>query len=320
MLYVIKTIDVKRKLVILFAACALLSSCFKEVALRTEYILRPEVQAKSAVDTPEPFDGVFAYTYYLLDTLEWGVASYTDAMQKTLTAKNDPTRKLTTPDVVSQPDNTEGAVGWSRMTLTAPRQLIVAVDSVHRIYAYTQLELVENVFTLYVTLPFELWREGFSYKNGKWSFYNNFYKPLPKVVCKAVGEVQPKQTDTPTPAASLRVYAYAADTTQWYIASYADASNSKITRKDKPTETKNKPTFDSYKESPGVYALSVSQSTLMVVMVDTQNQIYAYTKQVVEIPGDAVTFPTVTFRPWTELWKEDQQGWMVINEKYKPKN
>ena len=62
-------------------------------------------------------------------------------------------------------------------------QMVLAVDTEHRIYAYTQQELTENLPTLYVTLPFKPWKEGFSYKDGSWSYYNEFYTPPTYLDC-----------------------------------------------------------------------------------------------------------------------------------------
>ena len=46
--------------------------------------------------------------------------------------------------------------------------------------------------------------------------------------------------------------------------------------------------------------MEVSSPTLMVVVVDQTNEVYAYSKQEVDLDGEPVTFPIV-FRTWRRL-------------------
>ena len=75
------------------------------------------------------------------------------------------------------------------MPLSAETQMVVAVDPVNRVYAYTQQELDVNLPNLYVSLIFKPWK-GFSYKEGNWSFYNEFYAPPVYLDCLIDPSVQ----------------------------------------------------------------------------------------------------------------------------------
>ena len=65
--------------------------------------------------------------------------------------------------------------------------------------------------------------------------------------------------------------------------------------------------------------MEVSSSTLMVVVVDQTNEVYAYSKQGVDLGGEPVTFPIV-FRTWRpEYLYVEEGGWRVVNDKLAPK-
>lgn len=307
------------KTAIFFVVCMLLASCFKEVATRTVFVLKPVTQV-TPVDEFSPLEGVVSYSY-AVDTTAWGIASYEDALAGIITSKNDPSLKKTTPEVMAEPYASEGAVGWVKLTLTNLIQMVVAVDPVNKIYAYTQQELPENLFELYVTLPFLPAKEGFSYKLNKWSYYNEFYVPPVKRKCSIFPKIQTEQGGPESPPATSRqilAYAYAVDTTLWYVASYQDALSRKITSKTQPTQTRTSPNFEAYYETTGAYSMLVTLSPLMVVVVDNVNKLYAYSKQEVDIDGEDVIFPAFVFRPWDPTWIEVQTGWRVVNEQYKP--
>ena len=98
---------------------------------------------------------------------------------------------------------------------------------------------------------------------------------------------------------NLRVYAYAVDTTAWKINSYNDAAQRIITSKSDPKQTRTSPDFEAYysKES-GTYGMKVSSPTLMVVVTDPVNQLYAYSQQEVEIvEGGQRKLPSGRFPP-----------------------
>lgn len=302
----------------LLAAAALLTGCFKDTSYDTNYVLKPLVQPAS-VDPVQPLEGVQAYTY-AVDTLVWGIASYQDALAGVITMKDDPSQRMTTPAAVATPyEGIEGTVGWLQMPVGDPLQMIVAVDPASRIYGYTVQPQILNLPELYVSLIFKPWKEGFSWKEGNWSFYNEFY--VPPVVLKTY--ISPKlqqaedgpQTD-PT-SSQIMAYAYAADTTQWYIASYEDARDYRITMKEDPDQTRTQPNFQAYRENSGLYGMEVTSTPLMVVVVDRTNRLYAYSKQEVDLSGPEQTFPVV-FRLWSTAWITVENGWRVVNDAHRP--
>ncbi|WP_418982332.1 hypothetical protein [Alistipes sp.] len=308
----------KTRILALLGCAALLAGCFKDTSYDTTYVLKPLVQPNS-VDPVQPLEGVQAYTY-AVDTLLWGISSYEDALAGVITLKGDPSQQMTTPAAVAVPyDAIEGAVGWLQMPVGEPFQMIVAVDPASRIYGYTVQPQILNLPELFVSLVFKPWKEGFSYKDGNWSFYNDFY--VPPVTLKTYIAPKLQQTEggpeSDPVSSQVKAYAYAADTTQWYIASYEDARDFRITLKDDPKQTRTQPNFRAYHEDSGLYGMDVTSTPLMVVVVDLENQLYAYSKQEVELSGPEVTFPVV-FRLWSKEWITVENGWRVVNDALRP--
>ena len=104
------------------------------------------------------------------------------------------------------------------------------------------------------------------------------------------------------------------------IASYDDAVAGKITSKDDDSFTRSNPNFTAYKEEgSSLYKMQVSTGTLMVVVVDRVDRLYAYTKKEVDLEGAPPTF-SVLFRPWVQQWidTEEPDGWVVVNPALDP--
>ena len=281
-----------KRILPLLAAAALLAGCFKDVSYKTNYVLKPLAQAQT-VDPVEPFEGLKAYAFDA-DTAFYTVASYEDALNGVIARKDDLSDRIASPVAAAEPCVREGTVGWVQMPLSAETQMVVAVDPVNRVYAYTQQELDVNLPNLYVSLIFKPWK-GFSYKEGNWSFYNEFYAPPVYLDCLIDPSVQLAEGGETSEIANVKAYAYAADTTAFYIASYDDAVSGKLTAK----------------------TAGVSSSTLMVVVVDRTNRLYAYSKQVVDLEGETVTLPVV-FRPWRATWIYVEDGWRFVDASRAP--
>jgi len=201
--------------------------------------------------------------------------------------------------------------------------MVVAVDTKNELYGYTQQEVPENTPKIYVTLIFKRWKQGYSYKDGKWLMFNDSYTPPIYIDSQVTAQLQAEEGAEPTVPSNLRVYAYAVDTTAWKINSYNDAAQRIITSKSDPKQTRTSPDFEAYysKES-GTYGMKVSSPTLMVVVTDPVNQLYAYSQQEVEIVegGQPVNFLPVVFRPWKqEYLYVEEGGWRVVNDKLAPK-
>lgn len=296
------------------------AGCFKETSVKTNYVLKPLTQTLST-DPYVALEGVKAYAFDA-DTTLYTVASYEDALNGVISRKGQPSEQIANAVATSEPYEQEGATGWVHMALSAPTQMVVAVDTQHRLYAYTQQELEVNLPNLYVVLPFKTWKEGYSYKDGNWSFYNEYYTPPVYRDCYVDAKIQLSENGETTTISKMEVYAYAADTTEWFIASYDDAVSGKITLKADTTETRTIPSFQAYADGDtGLYKMSVSAENLMVVVADRSDQLYAYTQQTVDLAEtDPLTFPALIFRPWKGIWidKTETNGWTVVNPSYDP--
>lgn len=304
----------KGRFILLFAAAALVTGCFKDVSYDTTYVLKPLVQENSG-DAVRPLEAGKAQAYaYGADTTYWTVASYEDALGGVISRRDNPSEKLTAPLATAEPYEQEGDASWLRMQLTKELVMVVAVDTEHRIYGYTQQEVPVNFPKLYVSLPFKPWKEGNEYKDGNWIFRNDFYVPPTYLDCYISPSVQVEEGGETTEPAKLKAYAYAVDTTAWKIGSYVDAVAGVITRKDDPDQKRSNPNFLAYREESGSYGMEVSSPTLMVVVVDQTNELYAYSKQVVDLTGESVTFPVV-FRIWRPEYLYVEDGWRVVNER-----
>lgn len=302
------------RILLFFAVTALLTSCFKDVSFETNYVLKPLLQELSG-DPKLPFEGAQAFAYGV-DTTLWTVASYEDALAGIITHKTDPAQKMSAPVAVALPLEQEGTVGWLTMPLKEQSQMVVVVAPEQRLYAYTQQKLAENLPNLYVSLLFQPWKEGTSYAEGKWSFYNEFYTPPVILKCFISPAMQSVEGGADQQIPKVKAYAFAADTTAWRIASYQDAVTGKITSKTDPTQTRTNPNFQAYPEPESqLLGMSVSSTPLMIVVVDQTNSLYAYVKQDLDLAGEPVTFPIV-FRPWQQLWIDVEDGWRVVNEQF----
>lgn len=306
-------------------------SCLKEGKFETTYILKPSVQYQS-VDADEPLEGVVAYAYEV-DTLDWGIASYDDAAAGIITRKNDPSQRLTEPADIAVPydgtagtegveeggEEAAGMSGWLQMPLGRVPRMIVAVDPATRLYGYTMQQPLLNLPKLYVSVAFLPWKEGHAYKNGAWSFYNDFYTPptVLKAYYEPAWQAEAEGEASAFTSSQVKAYAYVADTTDWYIASYDDAVAGRITRKD-ASEERTTPNFQAYYESDsGLWGMEVTATPLMAVVVDRLNRIYAYTKLAPNLQGPSPIWPVV-FRPWRTEWKYEENDWCMVDDRHAP--
>ncbi len=336
----------RKQFCILFLAL-LCGSCLKEGQYDERYVLKPWVQTLSTA-AAEPLEGVVAYAY-AADTTLWGIASYEDALAGRISLKEDPSQQRTQPDAVAvpyegdlvadtpQPEAPDPAeeggeaveppaalstAGWLQMQMGRSAWMVVAVDPASRIYAYTQQEPALNLPDLYVSFVFQPWRESKTYKSGSWSVYNPFYEPPTVLKCFFSPRMQRAEGEEEQEFASsqFKAYAFAADTTDWYIASYDDAAAGRITDRTDPEKTLSTPNFQAYPEAEGGFGMEVTTMPLMVVAVDRVNRIYAYTKVDIPLDSPSPTWPLL-FAPWREEWSyRNEAGWRIVNENRKPEN
>lgn len=291
----------------------LLGSCFKEVAFRTLYVVRPQRQATSDDSAPALIPGAVAYAFDA-DTALWTVASYDDALAGIITSRSNPDEKFSVPVASSVPYGDSGEIS---LDLDREWQMVVVVDPVDRLYALTRQQLPVNLSPLTVSLVFQPWKTGKSYKYGSWLFFNDFYVEPAQVTCSVEVLAQAEPDAQPGSVASCKVYAYAVDTTGWYIASYEHAVEGIITSRSSGV-TRTTPDFPGYRvDDTDVFGLEVAASPVMLVAVDRTDRIYAYTEAAVDLQGPDPAF-AVLFRPWQEQWIAEQEGWCFVDERYAP--
>ena len=158
-----------RHIVLLLVASAFLHSCFKDVVTYTDFNIA--VYDQSVADgeiTPSP--QVETYAYYV-DTTEWSVLSYEDALERRITNK-------TTGEVKSQPDvegSFDAALAYpASIRLEQPISMMVLVNPALRLYAYRKYELPENLPSVDTKLYMASWRK--SHSSSGWFIRNDFYE------------------------------------------------------------------------------------------------------------------------------------------------
>ena len=297
----------------------LLTACFESVPDQTSVVLKPLVQNTSG-GLNEPLAAVRAYAFEA-DTTEWGVASWEDALDGVLTSKLTG-EKFSTPFASSEAYTPEeGVVGMeNRLVVNLPprEMMLLVVNEQNRLYAYTNIELKENIGSLYVTLIFKTWKEGASWTEG-WSFYNSFYSPAKEIesFVKVAAQLAEGAAEEVIP--NVKVMAFAADTTEWRIASYDDAVGGMLTSKQDEQITRSNPEYNGYETNEkGTFRLKMGASPLMVVVVDRTHRMYAYSKQTVDLESDLTPTFSVLFRPWLTAWISEENGWRVVNPEYEP--
>lgn len=306
----------KRTLYTLLASVLLLTSCFKDVDENTLYIIKPMVQTSSG-GLNEPLGGVAAYAF-VADTTNWTVASYEEALQGIITSKNNPSEKISTPVAEALGCDTEGMTDRIQLSLPPQSLMLVAIDTANRLYAYTQVEMEQNIGSLYVTLIFKTWKNSTAWKEG-WSFYAPFYTPTVTLESFVKVAAQADPNAEVTTIQNVKVMAFAADTTEWRIASYDDAIGGVLTSKADTLVKRTNPEFNGYETNEkGTFRMNVSASPLMLVVIDRTHRLYAYSKQ--EIDFEAASSPTfsILFRLWRMTWITEEDGWRVVNPEYEP--
>ena len=148
-----------------FAVVAMLSltGCFKKVTTDTTLCIKTLVEEVSGGDRL-PAEGCYGYIYYV--NKDWTVASYEDAVAKTIT--NSLTgEKLSEPDGESEPYIVDGSLNNYLSIFQGERQaLVVVVYPKAEMYAYLQrFSEAENLKTTHLTLIFHEWKSG-SYNEG----------------------------------------------------------------------------------------------------------------------------------------------------------
>jgi hypothetical protein len=149
-----------------------LHSCFKSVGYDTDVILKAWVQAESSGELT-PAEHVIAHAFEA-DTVDWTITSYENAVAGILTRKGSIEQGVTpmSADVV-RIDSVD--MDLFQMRVDAPSIVLVAVDTLHRLYGYRQQDLSENLSPLYTSVVFRPWKRMKKYVDGTWRMFNDFY-------------------------------------------------------------------------------------------------------------------------------------------------
>ena len=147
----------------------LLHSCFKDVVSYTDFNIA--VYDQSVADGEIlPSTAVETYAYYV-DTTEWSVLTYEDALARRITNK-------TTGEVRSTPD-VEGTFDVAlpypaSVRLEQPISMLVLVNPMLRLYAYRKYELPINLPAVDTKLYMASWRG--THSSSGWLVKNDFFK------------------------------------------------------------------------------------------------------------------------------------------------
>lgn len=108
-------------------------------------------------------------------------------------------------------------------------------------------------------------------------------------------------------------YAFAADTTQWTVASYEDALNGVLTSKTSGEKRSDAMAHAEQQDSTVVLQLTATPAT--IVVVDPINKLFAWrmTEVVENLPD---LYVSVTFRPWSAKKRYVEGPWRMNNEAY----
>lgn len=162
----------KRALTLSLAALAALAmvGCFKDVVEHTFF--------RTAIYEQTSTDGAFlratdADTYaFRVDTTEWYIASWEDALARRITNKTTG-EQLTEPYAIGTFNSSDEY--QTSLKLTAPTQMMVIVNPTLRLYAYRQYKLPVNLEYVDTKLYMASWRP--THKMGGWTIVNRFYTP-----------------------------------------------------------------------------------------------------------------------------------------------
>ena len=155
-------------IIALALAASLMWGCFKDVVDYTFY----NIAIYEQTSTDDPFTrATDVETYaFSVDTTEWSVLSYDDAVAGRITNK-------TTGEVLSTPDvagTFDAQLPYPvSMRLEQPISMLVVVNPTLRLYAYRKYELPENLPSVDTKLYMASWRA--THSSSGWLVKNDFY-------------------------------------------------------------------------------------------------------------------------------------------------
>lgn len=122
------------------------------------------------------------------------------------------------------------------------------------------------------------------------------------------------------PLSDLMLYGYAADTTQWTVASYEDALAYRLTDKSTGETVENPEVVGTPYELEGfgsTLAMQTERSSLLVVVVDRTNRLYGYIQQAFS-ENMPQMYVSLVFQPWKKNSSFKNGNWWMFNDFYIP--
>ncbi len=172
-----------------------MTGCFKKESYDTIYRIAVYNQNVSSEPLTRAAD-LESYAFYV-DTTMWYIASWEDALAHVITDKENPSRKLSQPDVAGVFD--AEADFQVALPLTQEMSMLVVVDKANSMYAYRKYLSPINIETILTQLHIYAWRPTYS-ANG-WRIVNPFPdEERPPLVEVEPDPEQPGQDNPQTPA------------------------------------------------------------------------------------------------------------------------
>lgn len=164
--------NVLTTLLVMLAATIALSGCFKQLVAYTRLNVAIYEQYEQEGPTPKAKD-IFSYAYYV-DTVDWRIASWEDALAGRITHKTTGEVR-TTPDVLGEFNSS--ADYQVSIALNQKISMVVAVDPDVKVYAYRKFELPINLEHVDAKLYLATWKRN--HANSGWWVVNPFYGVKP---------------------------------------------------------------------------------------------------------------------------------------------
>lgn len=157
-------------IICLVACVTLLQGCFKDVVSYTDYRICVYDQSVSNGEFTRSTE-LETYAFYV-DTTEWTVKSYEDAVARRITNKTTGETK-TTPDAEGTFSSEEEYQASVR--LESEISMLVLVNPTLKLYAYRKYKLPVNLPVVDTKLYMASWRA--SHSTSGWLIKNDFYAP-----------------------------------------------------------------------------------------------------------------------------------------------
>lgn len=288
------------------AAALCVGGCSTEVGYDTVLMVKATTQSASNAEAELLHDALFHA--YRADTALYAPASYADALEGILTHRQDPEQKIA-PDWSSEPYYTVslGELPGARITDVA-QLLLLVVDPQDRLYGYTQLAMAENLPQMYVSLAFQPWKQSYSYKNGNWWMFNEFY--VPTISCSVSFRQQSAEGEEATSIHAVKLFAFEVEQAEgWAPADFTDAVVGRLTHESGAIADF---AYSATSNSQGKASFSFPQRDYLLLAVTAEECCYAlrWFRAEESETGDL----SLLFQPWQPIDTPYYDNeWTVVN-------